>query len=144
MHITFICTGNTCRSPMAEGIAEKILAEKYSNCDITVSSAGVSASNGTPPSENAVIVCKEFGIDISGYKSKSLSHETISITDIFTVMTKSHAEILKLYGIPEEKITILGNGIPDPFGGNIEIYRNCRNVIIGAVEDLLTSVADKN
>lgn len=140
MHITFVCTGNTCRSPMAEGIAKKIIAEKYGGSGITVSSAGVSASNGMLPSENSIIVCNEIGIDISNHRSNSLSQENIEATDLFAVMTKSHAEILKLYGISEEKITVLGNGIPDPFSGNIDIYRKCRDAIILATEDLLSNI----
>lgn len=142
MHITFICTGNTCRSPMAEGIAKKIIAEKYSDSGITVSSAGVSASNGSAPSENSVIVCEEIGIDISNLRSKSLSHDLLEHTDIFAVMTKSHADILKFYGIPEDKIIVLGDGIPDPFGGSTAIYRKCRDVIADAVDELLAKYAE--
>lgn len=137
MHITFICTGNTCRSPMAEGIAKKIIADKYNDSGITVSSAGVSASNGSAPSENSVIVCEELGIDISAHRSSSVTHDLLESTDIFAVMTKSHAEILKFYGIPEDKIVVLGGGIPDPFSGSVMIYRKCRDVIADAVDELL-------
>lgn len=141
MHITFICTGNTCRSPMAEGIAKKLLEEKYKDSGITVSSAGVSASNGSAPSENSVIVCEEIDVDICDLRSKSLSHDLLESTDIFAVMTKSHADILKFYGIPEDKIIVLGGGIPDPFGGSTLIYRKCRDIIADAVDELLAKYA---
>lgn len=141
MHITFICTGNTCRSPMAEGIAKKLLDEKYKESGITVSSAGVSASNGSAPSENSVIVCEEIDVDISDLRSKILSHDLLQSTDVFAVMTKSHDEILKFYGIPEDKIIVLGGGIPDPFGGSIVIYRKCRDIIFDAVDELLAKYA---
>ena len=141
MHITFICTGNTCRSPMAEGIAKKIIAEKYSDSGITVSSAGVSASNGSAPSEKSVQVCEEIGVDISNYRSNSVSHDLLESTDLFAVMTKSHADILKFYGIPEDKIVVLGDGIPDPFSGSVMIYRKCRDIIADAVDELLAKYA---
>lgn len=137
MHITFVCTGNTCRSPMAEGIAKKLLNEKYSDSGITVSSAGVSASNGSAPSENSVIVCEEIGVDISKHRSSSVTHDLLEQTDVFAVMTKSHAEILKFYGVPEDKMIVLGGGIPDPFGGSVAIYRECRDIIFEAVNELL-------
>ncbi len=142
MHITFICTGNTCRSPMAEGIAKKLLDEKYRDSGITVSSTGVSASNGTAPSENSVSVCEEIDVDISSCRSNFLSHDLLESTDLFAVMTQSHADFLKLYDIPDDKIIVLGGGIPDPFGGSIIVYRNCRDVIADAVAELLAKYSN--
>lgn len=141
MHITFICTGNTCRSPMAEGIAKKLLDEKYSDSRITVSSAGISASNGSAPSENSIIVCQEIDVDISKHRSNSVTHDLLEKTDLFVVMTKPHAEILKFYGVPEDKMVVLGGGIPDPFGGSVAIYRECRDIIFDAVNELLEKYA---
>lgn len=141
MHITFICTGNTCRSPMAEGIAKKLLDEKYSDSRITVSSAGISASNGSAPSENSIIVCQEIDVDISKHRSNSVTHDLLEKTDLFVVMTKPHAEILKFYGVPEDKMVVLGGGIPDPFGGSVSIYRECRDIIFDAVNELLEKYA---
>ena len=136
MHITFICTGNTCRSPMAEGIARGIIAEKYPGKGITVSSAGLSAFNGEPASQHAIDVCREKGIDLTGHRSRRLNPEIAEKTDIFAVMTQQHRYFLLRLGIPDHKIRVLGD-IPDPFGGSEEDYRQCRDRIYSETEKLL-------
>lgn len=144
MHITFICTGNTCRSPMAEGIARKIIAEKYPEAQITLSSAGLNTFNGSPASQNSIDVCREIGIDLLEHRSRRINQEIADNTDIFAVMTQSHADFLRRCGVPSNKIELLGNGIPDPFGGDIEIYRRCRDSITNAVEGLLAKYAQQD
>lgn len=141
MHITFICTGNTCRSPMAEGIARKIAAEKYPDQDWTFSSAGLAAFNGSPASRHSIDVCGERGIDLSAHRSQRLNPEIAAKTDLFAVMTAGHAQILRQCGIPAEKIAVPDGEIPDPYGGDEEEYRDCRDEITRAVEKLLASVA---
>ncbi len=144
MHITFICTGNTCRSPMAEGIARELIRKRYPDSRITVSSAGLSTFNGIPASQHSVDVCEEIGIDISAHRSQRLNPEIASDTDLFAVMTRSHAQILEQYGIPREKTAVLGGEISDPFGGDEETYRGCRDEIREAVDQLLQNVASQN
>lgn len=144
MHITFICTGNTCRSPMAEGIAKKIIAEQYPDSGITVSGAGLNTFNGSPASRNSIDACREIGIDLLNHRSRLINQEIADNTDIFAVMTESHADFLRRCGVPSDKIIVLGDGIPDPFGGDIERYRACRDSLIKAVESLLASLAARN
>ncbi len=140
MHITFICTGNTCRSPMAEGIARKVIEEKYPDSGITVSSAGLSTYNGAPASQHSIDVCREIGIDISSHRSQRLNPEIAANTDLFAVMTHSHARILRQFGIPENKIALPDEEISDPYGGDEMEYRECREQIAKAVEMLLAGL----
>lgn len=141
MHITFVCTGNTCRSPMAEGIARDMISKRYPDSGITVSSAGISTFNGAPASQHSIDVCAENGIDISSHRSQRLNPEIIQNTDLFAVMTLSHMYCMLQWGIPADKIVVLGN-ISDPYGGDEDEYRACRNQIYREVESLLRKVAE--
>ena len=126
---------------MAEGIAKKIIAEKYTQAEIKVSSAGLNALNGSPASQNAIDVCSEIGIDLLEHRSRRINREIADNTDVFAVMTRSHLDFLRRCGVDPNKIIVLGNGIPDPFGGDIEIYRKCRDSLISEVENLLAKCA---
>ena len=136
MHIVFICTGNTCRSPMAQGLFQKLLAERGID-SITCDSAGLFAAEGEPAALNAVIAAEELGADLSQHRSKTLPPELLQTTDLFVVMMPNHAGVLKSTGVPEERIRVLGGGIGDPYGGDIELYRASRDQIYNALQQLL-------
>lgn len=130
MEILFVCTGNTCRSPMAEGyLKSKELP------DVTVRSCGISAS-GTPVSENSRKAMEEIGIDISGLVSEQLTTSDLARADKIYCMSPSHKTVLDMYTNPQ-KVEMLSGGIPDPFGGDLEIYRKCRDSIIAAIDALI-------
>ena len=130
MKIIFVCTGNTCRSPMAEGYLK---SKRIPN--LIVESRGL-YEGGDAVSENSAAAMEEIGIDIKDHISKGLSHEDLN-ADLFIAMTKSHLLTLKSIGIDEEKIKVLGEGISDPFMQPLSVYRNCRNEITHGIDDLL-------
>ena len=137
--IAFVCTGNTCRSPMAEGIFNKRAEEK--GLDVRAVSFGMAAVPGLAPAENAVAVCREIGVDISGHRTHFVYDFQLEEFEKIYCMSLSHATILtESIGIPEDKVEIIG--VVDPYGGSLETYRMCRDVLAAAVEELVARYED--
>lgn len=142
MHILFVCTGNTCRSPMAEGILRDIA--KKSNLDIEVSSAGIFAQDGGDISSNAIEVMKEIGIDISSYKSKSIDEDALKNADVILTMGHSHKLFIeeKYEAYKDKVFTLLEyvygfkSDIVDPYGGDLSIYKGTRDEIYQAIREM--------
>lgn len=146
MQILFVCTGNTCRSPMAEGILKAMIKEK--NLDIKVSSAGVAAFDGSSVSNNSVLALSKLGIDISKHKSRLIYDKLIDEFDLILTMSKSHKEILtNKYPYSKGKVFILNEyafdkkeDIADPFGGSIKDYERARDQIYKAIEQIVEKI----
>ncbi|MBQ7121642.1 MAG: low molecular weight phosphatase family protein [Clostridia bacterium] len=133
MNILFVCTGNTCRSPMAEGLFKKILADKGAK-NITCSSAGLFAMTGDEVTANSVKACERFAVDISAHRARRITSYILDETDKFVCMTRDHAASLSMY-VPSDKVLVLGDGVPDPYGGDLETYIRCANSIRTALLD---------
>lgn len=133
MKILFVCTGNVCRSPMAEGIFKKAAADrgiKNAEC----SSAGFFARAGEPAVPEAVKACERFNVDISAHGAKRITGRLLDETDKFVCMTRANAASLALCA-DAKKIVVLGDGIFDPSGGDLETYIRCANLIKTALRN---------
>lgn len=135
MNIVFVCTGNTCRSPMAEGIFRKMVQDA-GIADVQCSSCGLAACVGLPPSANAVEAAREYGADISALRSRALTEYLLEETDLFVCMTREHWMQLIPY-VPREKIRVLAGGVADPYGQDLEVYRRCAAQIYEGLKTLI-------
>jgi len=123
--IVFICTGNTCRSPMAAGLFRAYLHKMYMDF-VSVESAGLAASCGLPATDNAVLAAKTLGVDISAHRSRALTQYDLTDDAFFVCMTDSHAAALLAY-VSENRLLVLN--IPDPYLGDETVYQLCANSI---------------
>src|SRR5580692_1187384 len=143
--VLFICTGNICRSPMAEGIFRHVMKGRR---DIQVMSAGIGAIDGQAPSPYAVQAVRELGIDIAKQRSRQLTADLVQEADYIFGMTHSHVDtVMLLYPHAAEKtfllrefddtLDIFEKDISDPIGGSYEVYLNCRDQIEQGIATLL-------
>lgn len=131
--LLFVCTGNTCRSPMACGIFKKMLADRGIE-GIECSSAGLFAMTGDEPTANAVKAAERFGADISAHRARRITAYLLDETDLFICMTRQHTQSLTMY-VDGSRVMSLGDGIPDPYGGDTETYIACANSIKQALAE---------
>ncbi|MDZ4772243.1 MAG: L-threonylcarbamoyladenylate synthase [Planctomycetota bacterium] len=146
LKIAFVCTGNTCRSPMAEGLARKFLAERLGAKEreiaafgFSVMSMGVFASNGAPASKHSVDVLAQEGIDISHHRSKTATLEEVSRMDRVYGLTRGHVEELRKLLPPgkAKSVALLdpdGGDVSDPIGGTVADYERTAAQIRSAIE----------
>ena len=139
--IIFLCTGNTCRSPMAEGLFRALGGEEKTG--LTAASAGLYTENGLPASANAVAAAGERGADISAHRSRQLTAEMAENAKYLVCMTGSHYDRLcELFPDCADKIfTLLPEDISDPFGGDLEIYRRAATEIKAGVQSIIGRLA---
>ncbi len=145
--VLVVCTGNSCRSPIAAGWLNRKLAGK----GWTAESAGVAAWRGAPASAEAVAVMRELGIDVSAHRSRPLTKELADGADVILAMTEDHRrEIARRF--PEAKakthlVTGFGLGpardVADPIGLPEDVYRHIRDEIIAALGDFLLHLAER-
>lgn len=141
--ILFVCSGNTCRSPMAQALALKMLAERPGAPEIEVASAGVAAEIGGPQ-PNAVAAMAEMGIDISGHRPKDLNLGDVMAADLVLAMTSYHKRhVLDLAPEAGMKVYTLGEyagdemAVEDPYARPLDVYRRCSRTLAHLVRRTL-------
>jgi RpiB/LacA/LacB family sugar-phosphate isomerase len=143
--ILFICTGNVCRSPMAEALFRRAAAGRG---EFQVFSAGLGAVDGQPPTPHSVAAMRVLGMDISGQRSRMLTTDLVRQADYIFGMTHSHVDAIALLYPPAAEKTFLlrefddtleefEKDISDPIGGSFEVYENCRDQIEQGIASLL-------
>lgn len=159
LRVLFVCTGNTCRSSLAEGLMKSLLdglgpESGPGRGRIEVLSAGTAAYTGDPASPHAVEAAAEMGIDLSAHRSRRLSLELLDTADLVLTMTSAHKRAV-LAAFPELEGRVLtlkeaagsaaggpGSDISDPFGGSLEVYRRTAAEIEKYLRQILPKLKD--
>ena len=151
MKVLFVCSGNTCRSPLAEGLARKMAAQRGLT-EITFASAGTGALEGGGASEAAILVGLEQGIDLSAHRTRAVTQAMLTEADLVLVMGPHHLEAVRIQGA-DDKAHLLDHyassgdsagAVHDPFGGTLDAYRETAAELeyqIGRVLDRLSQAA---
>lgn len=146
--ILFVCTGNTCRSPMAAAMLRHKLAERL-HCrepeliekGFEITSAGLSAAPGLPASPESVDVCRSGGVDLTSHSSQPLTESLLFESDRIYTMTAGHREaIVSRYPELEDHVRLLspdGEDVSDPMGWGVAVYEQCHREIAESVESLV-------
>lgn len=149
MKVLIVCTGNTCRSPMAEGIFKSLI--KKANLDIQVQSTGTFAFDGDRVSNHAVKALENLEMDISNHKSKLIHKELINDMDLILTMSSSHKETInRKFPNAKEKTFLLNEyafgdlkDVMDPYGGSLSDYEAVRDEIYRAAVEIVKKIGKR-
>ena len=137
-----VCFGNSCRSPMMKTLLTKKLTEK--GIEATVDSAGIAEKDPTPASDNARAVMKEHNLSLEGHTSKHVREVDLQSFDKILVVDQKTKEAVIAQGADADKVVILNeanDGVPNPYGGDIDVYRNCATSIDQLLDEFVETIA---
>lgn len=129
MELLFVCSGNTCRSPLAAALARRMVNAR--GLDVSVTSAGTGAIDGAPASDGSLLVGLERAVDLSSHRARPLTRELVDGADLVLCMGTQHVERVRDLGGDAKAFLLtdyaagrpVGRAINDPFGGAFDVYR---------------------
>jgi protein-tyrosine-phosphatase len=145
VNVVFVCTGNTCRSPLAEALARH--AAQQRGIDVVFASAGIGAALGSPANDGAILVGLERGVDLSRHRSRPLLPAAITKETVILAMAPAHVAGIRSIA-PKARVYLLDEygshgssmrSVADPYGGELDDYRTAAD----AIEAMLASVLDR-